>query len=199
MLPYDSVEQATAHLGRNLTYAETLWFNYSSQKSDYFLYNHVIICVFLVYSLASLPIVLIQQFASFDKYKIQPNVHLSAAEIFKCYKHGALTFLFVLLPVELASYTLIKMVGIRTGLALPSGWEILVQILVYFVIEDYLSYWIHRSLHCKWLYKRIHKTHHEYEAPVAFVAVYDHWIETLMFGMPCFVGPALVPGHMLTL
>ncbi|KAG4915298.1 hypothetical protein JHK87_052855 [Glycine soja] len=37
MLPYASIPKAAAALGRNLTFMETLWFNYSATKSDDFL------------------------------------------------------------------------------------------------------------------------------------------------------------------
>ncbi|CAN0908640.1 Methylsterol monooxygenase 1-2 [Linum grandiflorum] len=82
---------------------------------------------------------------------------------------------------------------------LPSGWEILAQFLVYFLIEDYTSYWIHRLLHHKWVYERSHKVHHEYTAPIAYSAAYTHWTEIFILGIPSFLGPAMVPGHMITL
>jgi len=61
-----------------------------------------------------------------------------------------------------------QMIGIRTGLPLPSGWEIVAQLLVYFMVEDYTNYWIHRFLHNKWGYEKIHRVHHEYTAPIGF-------------------------------
>ncbi|CAN1748014.1 Methylsterol monooxygenase 1-1 [Linum perenne] len=63
-----------------------------------------------------------------------------------------------------------------------------------------MTYWIHRGLHSSpWLYNMFHKVHHEYEAPVAFSVLYNHWGDIFMLGFPSFVGPAIVPGHMLTL
>jgi 4,4-dimethyl-9beta,19-cyclopropylsterol-4alpha-methyl oxidase len=90
------------------------------------------------------------------------------------------------------------MIGIRAGLPLPSGWEIFLQLLVYFMVEDYTNYWIHRFLHGKWGYEKIHKVHHEYTAPIGFAAPYAHWAEILILGIPSFLGPAMVPGHMIT-
>lgn len=91
-----------------------------------------------------------------------------------------------------------QMIGIRTSLPLPSGWEIFLQLVVYFIIEDYTNYWIHRFLHCKWGYEKIHRVHHEYTAPIGFAAPYAHWAEILILGIPSFLGPAMVPGHMIT-
>ena len=91
-----------------------------------------------------------------------------------------------------------QMIGIRTGLPLPSGWEIVAQLVVYFMVEDYTNYWIHRFLHNKWGYEKIHRVHHEYTAPIGFAAPYAHWAEILILGIPSFLGPAMVPGHMIT-
>lgn len=81
---------------------------------------------------------------------------------------------------------------------MPSGWEMLIQLTVYFIVEDYSNYWVHRFLHCTWGYEKIHKVHHEYTAPIGFAAPYAHWAEILILGIPSFLGPALVPGHMIT-
>nr|GMC85244.1 methylsterol monooxygenase 1-1-like [Ipomoea batatas] len=90
------------------------------------------------------------------------------------------------------------MIGIRTSLPLPSIWEIVAQLMVYFLVEDYTNYWIHRFMHCKWGYEKIHKVHHEYAAPIGFAAPYAHWAEILILGIPSFLGPAMVPGHIIT-
>ncbi|XP_062074130.1 methylsterol monooxygenase 1-1-like isoform X3 [Humulus lupulus] len=103
-----------------------------------------------------------------------------------------------LMPRPFGSTTLL-VIGIRTGLPLPSGWEIALQLLVYFVVEDYTHYWMHRFLHTKWGYEKIHKVHHEFTAPIVFAAPYAHWAEILILGFPSFLGPAIVPGHMITL
>ncbi|XP_002509623.2 methylsterol monooxygenase 1-1 [Ricinus communis] len=200
MLTYTTLDEAAAALGRNLTFSETLWLNYSANKSDYYLYCHNILFLFLIFSIVPLPVVLIElmRLAGFDKYKIQPKVKLSWSEMLKCYKDVMKMFFFIVGPLQLVSYPSIKMIGIRTSLPLPSGWEIFLQLLVYFLVEDYTNYWIHRFLHGKWGYEKIHSVHHEYAAPIGFAAPYAHWAEILILGIPSFLGPAIVPGHMIT-
>ncbi|MED6181064.1 Methylsterol monooxygenase 1-1 [Stylosanthes scabra] len=201
MLPYGSLSEAETALGRNLTLAETLWFNYSATKSDYFLYCHNILFLFLIFSLAPLPYVFIEikRLYPFDPYKIQPKVRLSLQEMLNCYKDVMIMFFLVVGPLQLVSYPSIQMIGIRTGLPLPSVWEVAAQLVVYFLIEDYTNYWLHRFLHMnRWGYENIHKVHHEYEAPIGFAAPYAHWAEILLLGIPSFLGPAIVPGHLIT-
>ncbi|XVF13280.1 hypothetical protein REPUB_Repub08aG0195100 [Reevesia pubescens] len=200
MLPFKTIEEASTFMGRNLTVAETLWFNYSAKKSDYYLYCHNILFLFLIFTLVPLPFVFVEMMRSlgFDKYKIQPKVSLPLSDMFRCYKDVMRMFVLVVGPLQLVSYPSIKMIGIRTGLPLPSVWEILAQLAVYFVIEDYTNYWIHRFLHGKWGYEKIHRVHHEYSAPIGFAAPYAHWLEVLILGIPSFLGPAIAPGHMIT-
>ncbi|KAK6117211.1 hypothetical protein DH2020_049090 [Rehmannia glutinosa] len=200
MLPYATVEAAETALGRSLTAAETLWLNYSAHKSDYFLYCHNIIFLFLIFSVFPFYYLFLEHF--FKKfvgpYKIQPKVNLSFSDTLRCYKSVMRMFFLVVGPLQLVSYPSIKMIGIRTSLPLPPLWEIAAQLGVYFIVEDFGNYWVHRFLHCKWGYEKIHKVHHEYTAPIGFAAPYAHWAEILILGIPSFLGPAMVPGHMIT-
>ncbi|KAL2489968.1 Methylsterol monooxygenase 1-1 [Forsythia ovata] len=200
MLPYATIEEAETALGRSLTTAENLWFNYSAAKSDYFLYCHNILFLFVIFSAVPVYYIFLEIFFvdSIKSYKIQPKVKLSLSDTLRCYKSVMRMFIFVVGPLQLVSYPSIQMIGIRTSLPLPSLWEIIAQLGVYFIVEDYLNYWIHRFLHCKWGYEKIHKVHHEYTAPIGFAAPYAHWAEILILGIPSFLGPAFVPGHMIT-
>ncbi|KAI7994561.1 Methylsterol monooxygenase 1-1 [Camellia lanceoleosa] len=200
MLPYKTIGDASAAIGRPLTAAETLWFNYSATKSDYFLYCHNILFLFLVFTLFPLSYILLELFFNkkTHKFKIQPKVNLSFSQTLRCYFDVMRMFFLVVGPLQLLSFPSIKMIGIRTSLPLPSLREIVAQLVIYFVIEDYTNYWMHRFLHCKWGYEKIHRVHHEYTAPIGFAAPYAHWAEVLILGIPSFLGPAIVPGHMIT-
>ncbi|XP_071707519.1 methylsterol monooxygenase 1-1 [Rutidosis leptorrhynchoides] len=200
MLPYATIHDAEAAINRSLTTAETLWFNYSANKSDYFLYCHNILFLFLVFTLVPLFYVFIELLFSnyIIDYKIQPKVNNSFADNISCYLDVMRMFILVVGPLQLVSYPSIKMIGIRTSLPLPSLMEIVSQLFVYFLVEDFTNYWIHRFLHGKWGYENIHKVHHEYTAPIGYAAPYAHWAEVLILGIPSFLGPAMVPGHMIT-
>ncbi|CAA0842284.1 Methylsterol monooxygenase 1-1 [Striga hermonthica] len=200
MLPYATVDAAEAALGRPLTAAEALWLRYSATKSDYFLYCHNIIFLFLIFSIVPFYYLFLEHFfgKSVGPYKIQPKVKLSFPDAIRCYKSVMRMFFLIVGPLQLVSYPSVKLIGVRTSLPLPSLWEILLQLGVYFIVEDYTNYWIHRFLHGKWGYEKIHKVHHEYTAPIGFAAPYAHWAEVLILGIPSFLGPAMVPGHIIT-
>ena len=62
----------------------------------------------------------------------------------------------------------------------PSVLEFAFQILFSIFCEDFFFYWSHRLLHTPWLYKRIHKRHHEYYNTIAMACIYTHPIELII-------------------
>ncbi|KAL5699353.1 Methylsterol monooxygenase 1-1 [Ranunculus cassubicifolius] len=86
MLPYKTLAEAEVGLSRPLTNLETIWFNYSSNKSDYFLFCHNILFLFILFSLVPLPLVFmeLEKSKSIQQYKIQPKVKIPEADMFRC-------------------------------------------------------------------------------------------------------------------
>ncbi|KAM0837935.1 hypothetical protein ACQ4PT_061306 [Festuca glaucescens] len=200
MLPYATAAEAEAALGRAMAWAESAWFRYSVSLPDYCLYYHVVPILPLVYVLAPLPLAMYEHGAPAAslKHKLQPRVRLSPAVIFRCFMDTVRRLVPIVGPIQLVSYPAVKMLGIRTGLPLPSAGEAAAQLLVYFLVEDYLSYWIHWLLHTRWAYDKIHHVHHKFTAPMGYAAPYMHWGEALILGAPTVVGPAIVPCHITT-
>ncbi|GAA0171592.1 oxidase [Lithospermum erythrorhizon] len=110
MLPYLSIPEAELSLGRNLTIVETLWFNYSATKSDYFLYCHNTIFLFMFYTMVPLPWVVMELKRSkkTEQYKIQPKVKRSLSDMFNCYKKVIMVLFVAIVPLQLLSYPVIK-------------------------------------------------------------------------------------------
>nr|WEU38162.1 C-4 sterol methyl oxidase [Paris polyphylla] len=200
MMPYETVGEAEVALGRGLSSGEALWFRYSASVPDHVLYYFNTVFLMIIFTIAPLPLAFLElrRSPAVEPFKIQPKVRLTHRSFLKCYADVMRIFVLLVTPLQLFSYPSIKMVGIRTGLPLPSVWEVAVQLLVYFLIEDYMNYWIHRLLHQGWGYEKIHRIHHEYTAPIGFAAPYAHWAEVLILGIPTFLGPAIVPCHMIT-
>ncbi|KAK3135896.1 hypothetical protein QOZ80_5BG0424900 [Eleusine coracana subsp. coracana] len=201
MIRYATAAEVEAALGRAMTCAEATWFQYSATMPDYWLWWHTALVFLVFYTLTPLPLALLEHLAPAValKYKLQPRVRLSPAALFRCYRDSARLVLIVMSPCLIVFYPIVKVMGIiRTGLPLPSIWEIAPQLVVYHFVEDYLSYWIHRLLHTKWAYNSIHHVHHEFRAPAGFAASHSHWAEVLILAIPTFVGPAVVPCHVTT-
>ncbi|KAF3776929.1 putative methylsterol monooxygenase [Nymphaea thermarum] len=201
MLPFSSLEEAAASLGRPLTHAETLWFRYSATMPDYFIYFIIFFLFFLFMVLCSLPLALIEAMSPklVNKFKIQPNVRIPFSRVLQCYKDVFIIQLIAITPIESTFIPFFKLIGIRTSLPLPSLWpEVAVQLLVYVLVEDYGVYWVHRLMHSPWAYDKFHRVHHEYTAPVGICTNYGHWVDILILALPTVAGPAIAPCHVLT-
>ncbi|CAB9499430.1 Fatty acid hydroxylase domain-containing protein 2 [Seminavis robusta] len=68
--------------------------------------------------------------------------------------------------------------GTATGI--PSVAGSFLQLLFCLLANDTLFYVMHRLLHSKWLYKSIHKQHHEFVGAVSYAAEYAHPLEGLL-------------------
>lgn len=74
-------------------------------------------------------------------------------------------------------------VGLRyvETLEMPSTWEMVIDIFCAIIVDEILFYYGHRLFHeSTYLYKNIHKIHHEFQFPCALVAAYSHPIEMLV-------------------
>ena len=79
----------------------------------------------------------------------------------------------------------------QISVPLPSLWTMAYQIAIFFVMEDCWHYWMHRALHLPYLYKNVHKIHHQYSAPFGMAAEYASPIEVLFLGLGTVGGPIL--------
>jgi hypothetical protein len=63
------------------------------------------------------------------------------------------------------AYPLIATLLDFSAAGLPGAWTLLWQYALCMQADDAAFYWSHRLLHHRWLYKRIHKRHHEAGLP----------------------------------
>merc|ERR1712207_41429 len=75
---------------------------------------------------------------------------------------------------------------------LPSGNEIMYQLFVCIIVEDFLFHHSHQLLHTQRFYW-IHAVHHKYHIPIGISATYSHPIEYI-FGniIPAIFGPNVI-------
>ena len=64
------------------------------------------------------------------------------------------------------------------------------------VLTDVMFFIAHYTMHTKWLYKRIHSKHHEYQVPIAAGALYAHPVEHIFVNLFSVITPLfLVKAH----
>ncbi|KAL7753217.1 C-4 sterol methyl oxidase [Sorochytrium milnesiophthora] len=126
-----------------------------------------------------------------DKYRIQPDKHISDAQWWKCIRGVLVSHFVVELPVMLGFHPIAEFFGMRvTEGQLPSWTAIALQVFLFMVVEDFIFYWTHRILHeVPSLYRRFHKMHHEFAAPFGLAAEYAHPLETVVQSAGTIVGP----------
>jgi 4,4-dimethyl-9beta,19-cyclopropylsterol-4alpha-methyl oxidase len=113
MLPYATAAEAEAALGRAMTGAEAAWFSYSASMSDHLLYCHNIAILLVVYTLAPLPLALLDLLSApravMSPLKLQPRApRLSPAEFLRCYLDTARVLLLTVGMLSIVSFPVVK-------------------------------------------------------------------------------------------
>ena len=141
----------------------------------------------------------VQRLPSFQKYRIQHAIQPDAPHqvqlTYRAYLHvlpgHVLSVLATLFYFRASEW------GIQTDSeSAPSLLSALTTLVVWHMLFDTWFYWCHRALHCRYLYKWIHKQHHEFKAPTAVAALYAHPLEDIFVNMgSTVIGPILYPAH----
>ncbi|XP_002737756.1 fatty acid hydroxylase domain-containing protein 2-like [Saccoglossus kowalevskii] len=82
----------------------------------------------------------------------------------------------------------------------PTIPRILFDLIVAVVGEEVVFYYTHRLFHHPYLYKRFHKKHHEWTAPIGLIALYAHPLEhALSNALAAVAGAFVVQSHLLSI
>jgi len=75
---------------------------------------------------------------------------------------------------------------------LPTVWVFTWQLILIFLIDDLYFYFYHAALHTKFLYKRIHKTHHRSTMPIPMEYIFTHPLEWFFGAIGPFIGLVVI-------
>ncbi|KAG8231541.1 hypothetical protein J437_LFUL008082 [Ladona fulva] len=139
--------------------------------------------------------------AALRRYKIQPgtNEPVESKKLMKVILTVLFNQIVVGLPFAYVSLWLMTYRGLQPIRELPTFHWVLFEMAILILVEEIGFYYSHRFLHNRYLYRVIHKKHHEWTAPIAVTAVYCHPIEHIFSNLlPPFLGVLLMGSHVAT-
>uniref|UniRef100_A0A8D0H0M3 Sterol-C5-desaturase n=1 Tax=Sphenodon punctatus TaxID=8508 RepID=A0A8D0H0M3_SPHPU len=81
----------------------------------------------------------------------------------------------------------------------PYGWfGVILSMVSFLLFTDMGIYWIHRFLHHKHVYKRLHKPHHIWKVTSPFASHAFHPVDGFLQSLPYHIYPFLFPLHKVT-
>ncbi|CAD6190712.1 unnamed protein product [Caenorhabditis auriculariae] len=96
-------------------------------------------------------------------------------------------------------YKLGEIRGLGYEKELPSAFVMIRDIIVCIIVEEIGFYYTHRLFHHPHFYKYVHKTHHEWTAPVSITSIYCHPLEHAVSNLfPVLLGPLICGSHVMT-
>jgi len=139
------------------------------------------------------------QIPFFEQYKIQKDVKYTKEVYLKAFK-VAFFNLLMLAPSLLAS-ALVMPSALKFTVPAPTWPVFLLSLAFCQFSEDITFYFSHRLLHSvPWLYKNIHKQHHEFSAPIGMSAAYAGLTEFFLGNVvQAISGPIILQSHIIVL
>lgn len=150
--------------------------------------------LFLVLDLSGQPVFLL-------RYKTQSdvNVPLDWALFVKGFKRVAFNFFILNSAVGYVTFPIFRYTSGSFDRPLPNLAEIICHLICFVLIEEVGFYYSHRLFHSPYFYKRFHKIHHEWIAPIAMSAIYAHPLEHVFSNLaPVIAGPVILGSHVAT-
>jgi len=135
------------------------------------------------------------------KYKVQTGTHepIDRKRLMAALRQVLFNQFLVALPMSVVAFPLAQLGGIPSLQELPTLNEVMRDMVVFLLIEEVVAYYTHRLFHHRLFYKRFHKKHHEWTAPVALAAIYCHPLEHAISNLiPPSLGPGLMKSHLVT-
>ncbi|XP_033954098.1 fatty acid hydroxylase domain-containing protein 2 [Pseudochaenichthys georgianus] len=135
------------------------------------------------------------------RYRIQPdkNNPVDPDRLRHVLKTVLFNYVFISGSMVVVARSLMTMNGNPCGPELPAFHWALAELAFFSLLEEFMFYYSHRLFHHPSLYKRFHKQHHEWTAPIGVVCIYAHPLEHMISNMlPVALGPVLLGSHVTT-
>jgi plant 4alpha-monomethylsterol monooxygenase len=154
----------------------------------------------LSYWLAYLPFLLCDAVPALRRYKLQPDKPAAPAALARCLLRVLVTHTCLVLPMIFVTHPVLDLMKAPHSVeTLPRLEIVLLQVVLFFLLEDLCFYFGHRALHTPTLYRAVHAIHHEHAAPFGMAAEYAHPLEVIFLGTCTILPPLLVGPHLFTL
>lgn len=115
-------------------------------------------------------------------------------------KHSSIMLLITALIVGLVLFTPFRdFTQIYADIAMFPVWWIPLSVVLSLVIHDTYFYWMHRAMHTKFLYRYVHRVHHQSVNPSPFAAYSFDILEAIAENAILFVLVLVLPLHPIAL
>lgn len=89
--------------------------------------------------------------------------------------------------------------GVAAGLSgVPTALSLAWQLPACAMIYDVMFFFVHCTMHTKWLYRNVHYVHHRSKITIGISSAYFHPVDYVLSGLAVMVPPLLVSTHVLT-
>ncbi|XP_076081850.1 fatty acid hydroxylase domain-containing protein 2-like isoform X1 [Mytilus galloprovincialis] len=135
------------------------------------------------------------------RYKVQmdKNVPVDRKKLKKAVKLVLFNGFVVSFPMTLLGIYTMKLRGCAFSGDLPTFTRVMVELIMFSLVEEFGFYYSHRLMHHPIVYKYIHKIHHEWTAPIGIICIYAHPLEHCLVNMmPVILGPIIMGSHLST-
>lgn len=132
-------------------------------------------------------------------WKIQPSKFQSVRQMVDKLPLVLLNLLIISGFIGFAAHMMIE--GRTRATWSIEGWHTVLATLALFPWYHFALYYVHRTMHKPYFFRKIHHLHHKYKTPIWLDALYEHPIEAVWGGIvlsaPLFFLPAWAPGYFI--